>query len=74
MWFICGNLLKKTYDKENLKLNCQQVVPSTQFPSESVKEIPNCISFSKSTLHLNVFAKGGERGKSSDGEIVGSKE
>ena len=45
---------KRTYDKENLKLNCQQAHPSAQLPSPSVNDKPNCISFNISTLHRNV--------------------
>ena len=45
---------KRTYDKENLKLNCQQAHPSAQLPSPSVNDNPNCISFNISTLHRNV--------------------
>ena len=45
---------KRTYDKENLKLNCQHAHPSAQLPSQSVNDNPNCISFNISTLHRNV--------------------
>lgn len=43
-----------TYDKENLKLNCQHAHPSAQLPSLSVNDNPNWINFSISTLHRNV--------------------
>ena len=45
----------KTYDSENLKLNCQQVHPSTQLPSASVNDSPSWINFSMSTLQRNVW-------------------
>ncbi len=47
----------ESYDNENLKLNCQHVHPSTQFPSSSVNVIPNWINFNISTLHFRVYRK-----------------
>ena len=44
-----------TYERENLKLNCQHAHPSAQFPCPSVKDNPSWINFSMSTLHRNVY-------------------
>lgn len=49
-----GSRAVETYERENLKLNCQHVQPSTQFPSASVKDNPNWMSFNISTLHRRV--------------------
>lgn len=54
--FAMFNIYKScTYERENLKLNCQHAHPSAQFPCPSVKDNPSWINFSMSTLHRNVY-------------------